>query len=321
MEHRAEEVGWYYKNSFPWGWFEEFITKRGHFEFGQCMFWFRVMGSNGMVFPCKERMQFVSVEDLKKFVIEQRVLEIHLSVYWPLSMKMMTTDKHFRKEMLERPLILDLDLTDMDHVRKEICQCVGEGKKQCCDICWNVCIEQSAIPFIRCVLEELCQFKDVLYVFSGRRGMHVHISDKRVLAWTILQRKAFMEQVFDQEKAIEMLTEPFERYIAPTKNQSVINFMKETYNQGFGGEQTIGTMIQYAEKKIENNAAKKKWKLSVIAFALKPRFDNAFTKDMTHLIKAPYTIHQDTKKICFPFSSSSFKPSNATKYTNILITK
>ena len=343
----TEEVVWYYKKVFKWDWLEQFVTRGGKYEFGQFVFFFFLMGydNNNKPYPARERMQFPSVDKLKEFVIKNRVVEILMSAWYPLEMSMGKTvvdaaqaastkhalsqlggaaqaatpvkDKWFDNKMLERPLILDFDINDMDRVRKAICECVG---KMCCDTCWSVLVEETALPFLKMMLEDFCHFKEVMYVFSGRRGFHVHISDERVLAWTLQQRKDFMKQLMESEDACPpVFTDVFEKYISPQHHSDlpeVTAYMNEIFPMGFGGEQTIGEMLQYAKTKFPSGAQRRLEK--VYHFALCPRFDPGFVKDITHLIKCPYTIHRETKNICVPLKPG-FKPSEAVKYTTVLI--
>lgn len=315
------EISCYYERMFPWDWLEEFVTRRGRYEFGQFVFFFFVVGFNGSgSYPVKERMQFPSVKELKEFVLKNRVIEILMSAWYPLEMTMSTKCKWFHAPtMLERPLILDYDLTDMDFIRKVICKCQG---KTLCDECWLVLVERTALPFLKMMLEDFCQFKQVLYMYSGRRGIHVHVCDERVLSWTLETRKMFMRQLLmeNYDACPPMFHEVFEEYIAPQHHSDLpelTEHMKSVF-AGFGGEQTIGEMLDYAKR--HNDTGYERKLEEIIYWALGPRFDPGFTKDITHLIKFPGTIHRDTGNLCVPLTPGvSFKPSQAIKYTNVLL--
>lgn len=72
---------------------------------------------------------------------------------------------------LERELVFDIDMSDYDNVRS--C-CVG---KSICQYCWAWM--SCAAHVLRTVLEEDFGFRYLLPVFSGRRGVHLWVCDKR----------------------------------------------------------------------------------------------------------------------------------------------
>jgi DNA primase catalytic subunit len=115
-----------------------------------------------------------------------------------------------------------------------------------------------------------------------------------------------------------VFTEVFEQYVAPQHHTDVpklTEYMNTVFSEGFGGEQTIGAMLEYAK---DHHARADARVEDVIQFALKPRFDPGFTKDITHLIKIPYTIHRDTGKLCVPLKPG-LRPSTAMKYTEAFL--
>lgn len=87
----------------------------------------------------------------------------------------------------ERELVFDIDADDFANVRK----CCS-GKKMC-NKCWR---------FMECALCILCHFcqvygyNDYMFVFSGRRGMHCWICDKKARRLTAAERQ-YIIQPFD----------------------------------------------------------------------------------------------------------------------------
>ncbi len=86
---------------------------------------------------------------------------------------------------VEREYVIDIDLTDYDHIR----QCC-KGKKLC-GKCWN--FVKAAHDVLKFILEEAFGFKHILWVFSGRRGIHAWVCDKRARAMKKKIRKSITE--------------------------------------------------------------------------------------------------------------------------------
>lgn len=89
------------------------------------------------------------------------------------------------------PLVIDIDITDYGS-RIGICQC-GE-RDPVCQLCWDHFIE-PAREVTHYLLQSVWQFKKVLTVFSGKKGVHFWIYDERVLVWTDEQRTTFINSI------------------------------------------------------------------------------------------------------------------------------
>lgn len=85
-----------------------------------------------------------------------------------------TSNKNKVKDLnlnaIEREFIIDIDMDDYDHIRT--C-CKG---KKLCKKCWNYI--KSAYYVLKKILKEAFGFVHILWVFSGRRGLHAWICDK-----------------------------------------------------------------------------------------------------------------------------------------------
>ncbi|KAJ9124275.1 hypothetical protein QFC22_001075 [Naganishia vaughanmartiniae] len=90
----------------------------------------------------------------------------------------------------KRELVFDIDMTDYDEIRT----CCSGGN--ICVRCWGYIA--AAVKVLNHSLREHFGFQHLLWVYSGRRGIHCWISDKAALDLTDDQRKAitnFLEVV------------------------------------------------------------------------------------------------------------------------------
>jgi len=89
-----------------------------------------------------------------------------------------------------RPLVFDVDIHDYDNIPRE-CQC---HPKEVCNVCWV----QIMRPEMRKAQDFLCNFigfKEVTFVFSGRKGFHIWVTDKCVWSWSINARLNYAERI------------------------------------------------------------------------------------------------------------------------------
>lgn len=104
------------------------------------------------------------------------------------------------KTPLRREYVIDIDMSDYDNLRT--C-CVGKVLKRCC---WKFMV--AAYEVLRMLLEEAFGFRHVLWVFSGRRGIHAWVCDHAAAAMTNPLRKAvtnFLNFSLNNEKASSLV--------------------------------------------------------------------------------------------------------------------
>lgn len=91
----------------------------------------------------------------------------------------------------ERELVFDIDLTDYDGIRT--C-CSGTNV---CSKCWR--FVTISVKVIEMLLKEHFGFKNLLWVFSGRRGIHCWVSDERARKINNFGREAISKYIkFDK---------------------------------------------------------------------------------------------------------------------------
>jgi DNA primase small subunit len=94
--------------------------------------------------------------------------------------------KTLRKASMFRPvskeLVFDIDMTDYDPIRT----CCSGAK--ICNKCWTWIT--MAIKVVDAALKDDFGFKHVLWVYSGRRGAHAWVSDRRAREMDDQKRRA-----------------------------------------------------------------------------------------------------------------------------------
>lgn len=118
---------------------------------------------------------------------------------------------------VERELVFDIDLTDYDDVRT----CGKEG--HICSKCWP--LMAAAVAILDRGLREDFGFRHVLFVYSGRRGVHAWVCDERARKLTDEQRAAvanYFAVYKGQEKGLAKLATGLEDHPAVAKAYDIL---------------------------------------------------------------------------------------------------
>jgi len=214
----------------------------------------------------KRNMSFPSPEDFRKYVQSEIPNAIMVGgIYDPPPRGTSIT----RLRWLGHELIFDLDLTDYDDIRT-----CGKGKEHVCKKCWPL-IRDAAL-FIDETLRDDFGFNKIVWVFSGRRGLHAWIRDKEAM---LLDEDA-------RDTIVDWMMPPKERIIRPF-------YWQQRALRIFGNIKDINF------KSMLNPNMKQKiykiWREQVVK--LLPRIDRKVTIDLNRLLRMPGSIHPSTGRL------------------------
>lgn len=239
--------------------------------------------------------------------------------------------KHFP---IRRELVFDIDLTDYDDVRS--C-CQG---KVVCHKCWI--LVYAAVLVLEDTLRNKLNLKHILWVYSGRRGVHCWVSDEEAMMLTDMQREYIVNSFLqrpskfgchapDQSslehlaRAFTVLLPVYEQKWLPAQDGLMYSdfamFLDPrilSYFPSFAPGQTaqqryadfmlqLQTFERSAELMSRPGAYSiRDCRLRIVLHTLFPRIDRQVTVKMGHLLKLPFCVHPDTQQLCLPFSPSNY---------------
>eukprot|EP00605_Chrysophyceae_sp_TOSAG23-4_P001789 GSChrysophyteH1.ASY1.ANO1.1978.1 assembled CDS len=234
-----------------------------------------------------------------------------------------------RFKTVERELVFDIDMTDYDDVRN--C-CKGAN---ICSKCWP--FMTMALKCVNIALKEDFGFRNILWVYSGRRGVHCWVGDAEARALTNEARSAVVEYLSLElegkgdklkrqvssplhphlKRSYELLETYFESFICGSEGQGI--FTNENRNTYVTILNTIPDNILKEAISPVNGAKKRKidmremetWKYMLVFKYTYPRLDANVSKMQNHLLKSPFCVHPKTGRVCIPIdpaTAESFNP-------------
>jgi DNA primase small subunit len=235
---------------------------------------------------------------------------------------------------IEKELVFDIDLTDYDDIRT-CCK-----QTSICHKCWTYIT--FAIRTMDASLREDFGFEHILWVYSGRRGAHAWISDKKARQLDDVQRRAIATylEVVKGKKGVEL-----RRPLHPSVARS-LDLLKRTFKEEVLDAQEPWIDQAGAEKLLQRipdaelrEALSKKWsaaknrpsalkwadldalaasgaaskgfnpsqlvsaKQDLVLEYMYPRLDVEVSKHLNHLLKSPFCVHPKTGNVCVPIDA------------------
>lgn len=133
-------------------------------------------------------LRYQSFNNMESFVTalcEKAPIKIDVGAIYKDSVKVMSLLLSARKKPIEREVVFDIDLTDYDEIRT----CCSEANV--CIKCWKFMV--IACKILDAGIREDFNYKNILWVFSGRRGIHCWVADKDARRLDDIQRTALAE--------------------------------------------------------------------------------------------------------------------------------
>ena len=157
-----ENMDIYYRNYFPYKLFFLWLGKDDSEYFERREFSFTMPDERYFRFQC-----FKNETELKNQIIKLQPKKIDIGAVYNTLPKNHEQTNSFNP--IEKEIVFDIDLTDYDDIRT----CCKDAKL--CNKCWK--FMEVAYEILDKILREDFGFKNLLYCFSGRRGIHCWLCD------------------------------------------------------------------------------------------------------------------------------------------------
>ena len=278
-----------------------------------------------------------SASDLKRLFKTKRPCKIHTGATF-------SDQPNFKKkgvaiQPLSRVLVFDIDLNDYPLG-------IDANDRDSCDDGWPIVAAGMAIVVY--ILKRQFGFEHTLVTYSGRRGAHLSVFDKRACELTDEARDGIVKFLQPSGKATEGArlkfgalmgtiwfdklyashVEPFwtSKCIAPMheggmglldtphdKNEFMALFgdsyaMRTLVLDVLTGPQMYALLLDFCKNSKFKESTTRALRETVLHFVW-PRLDVAVTKSRNHLSKSMFSVHPKTGRVCVPvFEIFKFNP-------------
>ncbi|VDP99984.1 unnamed protein product [Trichobilharzia regenti] len=196
-------------------------------------------------------------------------------------------------------MVFDIDLTDYDEVR----YCCGEQSSSgssICSRCWP--LARSAVLCIDRALREDFGFQHLLWVYSGRRGVHCWVCDHSARHMDPTSRTAIVDTVngqnlFGNQKRLDKLLSFLPAELKDLRERLSSEWSSDTLdNKEEVSSKRWNTLRKFLKENGRTNISKE-----LVLNYTYPRLDANVSTGVNHLLKSPFCVHPKTGHVCIPF--------------------
>ncbi|PPQ70526.1 hypothetical protein CVT26_013984 [Gymnopilus dilepis] len=273
---------------------------------------------------------FSNVDELKNQVCHLNPTRFEIGPVYSARPKDKKTMRPGAFQPILRELVFDIDMTDYDSIRT--C-CSGAD---ICRKCWGFIA--AAVRVLDSGLRNEFGYQKLLWVYSGRRGIHLWISDKEAMELTDQQRKAlvgWLTVIQGGKESGRILNISRNNGKLPPPIQDALDFLRlgfvdlilrtqECFKSEEGYEELLkaipdSNLAKTLRSKWESKpgrSSEDKWSdcfkdmsahktlrtalEDIILQYTYPRLDAEVSKHRNHLLKAPFCVHPATGRVCVP---------------------
>ncbi|XP_072222798.1 DNA primase small subunit [Leuresthes tenuis] len=271
---------------------------------------------------------FSTQNELEKEMQKMNPYKIDVGAVYSHRPNQHNTVKSGSFQALEKELVFDIDMTDYDDVRS----CCSAA--DICPKCWT--LMTIAIRILDRALREDFGFQHLLWVYSGRRGVHCWVCDEAARKLSAAARSAvaeYLSLVKGGEETVKkvVLTDPIhpsiraslkvvEKYFPQyaLQDQDILGRkesvdkvlslipedVRKELQQEFKKEKNPESRWERVKDhaRIKQGSAKKGqyFENEIMLQYCYPRLDVNVSKGVNHLLKSPFSVHPKTGRISVP---------------------
>nr|XP_046251933.1 DNA primase small subunit [Scatophagus argus] len=271
---------------------------------------------------------FSTQNELEKEMQKMNPYKIDIGAIYSHRPSQHNTVKSGTFQALEKELVFDIDMTDYDDVRS----CCSAA--DICSKCWT--LMTIAIRILDRALREDFGFQHLLWVYSGRRGVHCWVCDEAARKLSVAARSAvaeYLSLVKGGEETVKkvVLTDPIHPFIRESLTVVEHYFTRYALQEqdilGRKGsvDKVLALVPEDVRKELQQDFQNEKkpesrWKLieelanrkqstakkgqhfekEIMLQYCYPRLDVNVSKGVNHLLKSPFSVHPKTGRISVP---------------------
>uniref|UniRef100_A0A8C7YKV0 DNA primase n=1 Tax=Oryzias sinensis TaxID=183150 RepID=A0A8C7YKV0_9TELE len=260
---------------------------------------------------------FSTQNELEKEMQKMNPYKIDIGAVYSHRPNQHNTVKSGSFQALEKELVFDIDMTDYDDVRT----CCSAA--DICSKCWT--LMTIAIHILDRALREDFGFQHLLWVYSGRRGVHCWVCDEAARKLSAAGRSAvaeYLSLVKGGEETVKkvVLTDPIHPFISASLEVVEKYFLEYAVQEQdiLGRKECVDKVLALVPedilfflnvkqpeklwKMIKNEAKNKQgtvkkgqhFEKEIMLQYCYPRLDVNVSKGVNHLLKSPFSVHPKT---------------------------